>query len=83
MSQTEESLSKSDIQEDNKKEEVYCLSKKEISKTILLTWLANTSTTLHMSNQPSLFSTIKLIKARYIKVGGGELLTKHKSSTKL
>jgi hypothetical protein len=37
MSQTKESLSKSDIQEDNEKEEVCCLSKKEISKTILST----------------------------------------------
>jgi hypothetical protein len=37
MSQTEESLSKSDIQEDNEEEEVYCLSKEEISKTILST----------------------------------------------
>ncbi len=83
MSQTEESLSKSDIQEDNEEEEVYCLSKEEISKTILSTQLANTSTTLHMSDQPSLFSTIKLIKARYIKVRGRELLTKHKGSAKL
>jgi hypothetical protein len=83
MSQTKESLSKSDIQEDNKKEEVYCLSKKEISKAILLTWLANTSITLYMSNQPSLFSIIKLIKARYIKIRGRELLIKHKGSVKL
>jgi hypothetical protein len=37
MSQTEESLSESDIQEDNKKEEVCCLSKEEISKAILST----------------------------------------------
>jgi hypothetical protein len=36
-----------------------------------------------MSDQPSLFSTIKLIKARCVKVGGGELLTKHKGSVKL
>jgi hypothetical protein len=83
MFQTKESLSESDIQEDNKKEEVCYLSKKEISKAILLTWLANTSATLHMSDQPSLFSIIKLIKARHIKVRGGELLTKHKSSAKL
>jgi hypothetical protein len=83
MSQTEESLSKSNIQEDNKKEEVYYLSKKEISKAILLTWLANTSTTLHISDQSSLFSIIKLIKARHIKVRGEELLIKHKDSAKL
>jgi hypothetical protein len=36
-----------------------------------------------MSDQPSLFSIIKLIKARYIKVGGRELLIKHKSSIRL
>ncbi len=50
MSQTKESLSKSDIQEDNEEEEVYYLSKEEISKAILSTQLANTSTTLYMSN---------------------------------
>jgi hypothetical protein len=83
MSQTKESLSESDIQEDNKEEEVYCLSKEEISKAISLTWPADTSTTLHMSDQPSLFSIMKLIKARCVKVGGGELLAKHKSSAKL
>ncbi len=83
MSQTKESLSKSNIQEDNKKEEVYYLSKKEISKAILLIQLANTSTTLYMSDQPSLFSIIKLIKARHIKVRGRELLAKHKGSAKL
>jgi hypothetical protein len=37
MSQTKESLSKSDIQEDNEEEEVYYLSKEEISKAILST----------------------------------------------
>jgi hypothetical protein len=83
MSQTKESLSKSNIQEDNEEEEVYYLSKEEISKAILLIWLANTSTTLHMSNQPSLFSTIKLIKTRYVKIKGGELLIKYKGSAKL
>jgi hypothetical protein len=36
MSQTKESLSKSDIQEDNEKEEVCHLSKEEISKAISL-----------------------------------------------
>jgi hypothetical protein len=36
-----------------------------------------------MSDQPSLFSTIKLIKARCVKVRGGELLAKHKGSVKL
>ncbi len=36
ISQTKESLSKSNTQEDNKKEEVYYLFKKEISKAILL-----------------------------------------------
>jgi hypothetical protein len=83
MSQTEESLSESDIQEDNEEEEVYYLSKEEISKAIPLIWPANTSATLHMSDQPSLFSTIKLIKARCVKVRGGELLAKYKGSVKL
>jgi hypothetical protein len=36
-----------------------------------------------MSNQPSLFSTIKLIKARHVKIGGRELLVKYKGSVKL
>jgi hypothetical protein len=83
MSQTKESLSESDIQEDNEEEEVCCLSKEEISKAILSTWPANTGATSHMSDQPSLFSTMKPIKARCVKVGGGELLTKHKGSAKL
>jgi hypothetical protein len=36
MSQTKESLSESNIQEDNEEEEVCHLSKEEISKAILL-----------------------------------------------
>jgi hypothetical protein len=83
MSQTEESLSESNIQEDNEEEEVCCLSKEEISKAIPSTWPADTGATLHMSDQPSLFSTMKPIKARRVKVGGGELLAKHKGSAKL
>jgi hypothetical protein len=36
-----------------------------------------------MSDQPSLFSIIKLIKARCVKVRGRELLVKYKDSAKL
>jgi hypothetical protein len=82
-SQTEESLSESDTQEDDEEEEVCRLSKEEISKATPSTWPADTGATSHMSDQPSLFSTMKPIKARRVKVGGGELLAKHKGSARL
>jgi len=67
-SQTEESLSESDTQEDDEEEEVCRLSKEEISKATPSTWPADTGATSHMSDQPSLFSTTKPIKARRVKI---------------
>jgi hypothetical protein len=84
-SEAEESLSNFDTQAENDEEEqeVCRLSKEEISKATPSTWPADTGATSHMSDQPSLFSTMKPIKARRVKVGGGELLAKHKGSARL
>ena len=75
-------ISDSDSTQDEN-DEVCRLSKEEIGKATPSSWSADTGATSHMSDQPSLFSTMIPIKARRVKVGGGELAARHMGNAKL
>lgn len=75
-------ISDSDSTQDEN-DEVCRLSKEELSKATPSSWPADTGATSHMSDQPSLFSAMIPIKARRVKVGGGELVARHMGNAKL
>ena len=69
--------------DDEDEPEQCCLSKEELSKATSSIWPADTGATSHMSDQRSLFTFLKPIKPKRVKVGGGELKAEYMGDAEL